>query len=100
MRHEQHIIDAVRRMKGDGVGNAEIAMAVGLTEGSVKSLCKHRRIRRPSSGRLALPLGAVVMDVYRAEASRREVPFDRFMRKLLATIAKDNLFVAILDDGK
>lgn len=98
--HPPKIIAAVRRMKGEGVRNSEIGMAVGLTESSIEALCHQRGIRRPTAGRLELPLGAKLTESFRAEAVKRGMRYEAFMRKLLLTIERDNLFTAILDDGK
>lgn len=87
-------------MKGEGAHNADIAMAVGLTEGSVRSLCHQRGIRRPTSGRLDLAIGARLIEACRAEATRRDMRFERFMRLVIFTIVQDNLFSAIIDDEK
>lgn len=96
--HDPHIIAAVRRMKGERARDAEIAMAVGLTEDSLKWLCHKHRIRRPVTK--TIEIGAGVLDCYRKEATKRGQKLEPFMRKLLQTIATDNLFQAILDDDK
>lgn len=98
MAFEQHIVDAVRRKKDAGVKNAEIAMSVGLTEDQVRGLCHTRGIKKTMSGRIDVSIGTRLMDVYQHEAAIRGMRFDRFMRKVLVTIAKDKLFTAILDD--
>lgn len=98
--HREEVVEAVRRMKGEGVRNHEIAMAVGLTEDTVKNMCHRRGIRKPTSGRLELPLGAKLLAALHLEADRRNVPFPRFMREMLSVVARDNLFSAIFDDGK
>lgn len=98
--HREEIVEAVRRMKGEGVRNNEIAMAVGVTEDTIKNMCHRRGIRKPTSGRLDLPLGAKLLAALHAESDRRGVPFPRFMRGMLSVIARDRLFSAIFDDGK
>lgn len=100
MTHDPHIVDAVRRMKGEGLRNFEISLAVGLSEGSVEWVCTKYGIKRASAARLELPLGAKLMEALHEEARRREVRFDPFMRRMLLLIVQDNLFSAILDDGK
>lgn len=98
--HREEIVETVRRMKGEGVRNHEIAMAVGLTEETIKNMCHRRGIRKPTSGRLDLPLGAKLLAALEVEADRRGIPFQRFMRELLSVVARDKLFSAIFDDGK
>lgn len=98
MAHDPHIIDVVRRMKQTGERDVDIAMSVGLTEDSLKWLCHKHRIRRPRSD--AVSIGRRVTDRCRAEAVKRGMKYEPFMRKLLLTIEKDDLFSAILDDGK
>lgn len=103
--HEPHIVETVRRMKGERRPNAEIAMAVGLTEASLEWLCHKHGIRRSTT--CTFNLSTKLKDVLRAEARRRNMDFEPFMRKLLGTIVQPNpkkphetLFAAILDDGK
>lgn len=98
--HGQHLIDRVRILKGQGRKNRDIGMSVGLTESQVKSLCHHRGLKRPVSGRLEVPVGAKVINALQIEATARGERFDNFIRRLLLTITRDNLYSAIIDDGK
>lgn len=100
MRYTPQVEEAVRRAKHNGVPNKEIAMAMGLTDNQVRGLCRMRRFKRRTSGRLKVPVGQRLMKELHAEAVRRGMAFDPFMRLLLLTIVDDNLFAAILDDGK
>jgi hypothetical protein len=100
MTHSENTIAVVRRMKREGASNAEIAMAIGLTERAIKALCHKRGIIRPLVGALPMPIGGHLYDFYHAEAARRNMKLPRFMRKLLLRIAEDKLITAILDDAK
>lgn len=97
-RHDPHIISVVRRMKGERARDAEIAMAVGMSEDSLKWLCHKHGIKRPSAR--TINISAVVANRYRTEAVRRGVRLDRLLHRVLLTVAKENLFAAIIDDGK
>lgn len=98
MTHSTETVAAVRRMKAEGVRNAEIAASVGLSPRSVEAICERHGIKRPTAGRIDMALGAQLLTAYRNEAVRRGLPFDRFMRRLLLVIAQDNLFSAIIDE--
>jgi hypothetical protein len=101
---DPHIVEKVRRMKGDGARHREIAMTVGMSPSAIGAMCSRRGIRRGwagcSEGRIEMVLGVRLVQAYQKEAERRGIRFDRFMRQMLLTIATDNLFTAILDDGK
>lgn len=98
--HDPHIVESIKRMKQTGVGNAEIAMSVGLTEGAVKALCSKRGIRRRDSHIFSYSVKASIMEAVRAEAHRRDVSIPILMRNLISVVVRDNLFAAIIDDGK
>lgn len=95
-RHDPHIIATVRRMKSERSPDAEIAMAVGLTEDSLKWLCHKHGIRRPSARTIAI--SATVANRYRTEAIRRGVRLDWLLHRVLRNVAKDNIFSAVVDD--
>jgi predicted HicB family RNase H-like nuclease len=98
--HRNELIDAVRRMKAAGLRNTEIADEVDMTLPAITQICHRHGIRRPTAGRLDLPIGAKLLKALETEAGRRGVPLNRFMREMLVIVARDNLFSAILDDGK
>lgn len=96
----EHVIDTISRMKGQSRTNVDIAMATGMTVSSIENICHNYQIKRPSGGRVDIPVGVKLKLQLQQQAELREMPLNRFMRLLLLTIAKDNLFAAILDDKK
>jgi hypothetical protein len=95
--HDPHIVDAVYQLKHEGKCDAEIAAAVGLTEGQVRGLCRKRGLKRPVPNRIDIPVGAEVVAALKIEASARGKRFDAFLRKLLENIVEDKLYAAILE---
>lgn len=102
-------VEAIRRLKATGLKSREIAMSVGLPTRTVEDLCRRHGIRKRIvvDGRLDLPLGIRLVEQLQAEADRRNERLFPFMRQLLLKIVRpdparpqDNLFSAILDDGK
>lgn len=98
MTHPPHIIEVVRRMKGERASNKMIAMSIGETQGAVEWLCHKHNIRRPPSGRIEI--GLATHSAFQAEAVKRGLTTEGLLRKVLRTVAVDNLFAAVLDDGK
>ena len=99
MNYSSELVETVRRLKGARKTNKFIAGAVGLPVESVARLCRYRKIKRPSEGRVEISLGPKLMEVLQAEADRRETRLPTFLRRLLLTISTDKMFDAILDDG-
>ena len=96
--HDPHIIGVIRRMKSERATEFEIAMAVGLPQKTVNWLCYKNKITKPEARRI--PFSGALLKPFREEAALRGVPLDEFVRNILQTIATDNLFSAIIDDGK
>lgn len=99
-KYEAHTVEMMKAMKGTGSTNFEIALALGLTEGQVKSACSARGIKKKFDKNQKVPFPKMLRRKYQAEADRRGQRIDNFMRRLLSAVARDNLFSAILDDGK
>lgn len=98
MSYDPHIVDVVRRKKGEGLRDAEIAMSVGMSEDALKGLCHKHAIRRP--GACSFSMSQKLKDACKTEARRRDMQFEPFMRLLMSKIVQGQLFSAIIDDGK
>lgn len=82
--------EAIFALCADGVTLTEAAKRIGITRDNARSLLRYQRIRRGLCGYVSEGL-------VRA-AYRRGITVDELVARLLATIARDNLADAILDD--
>jgi len=84
----------------DGANREEIAAALGVTVGSLQSMCSHHGIRlnSPSVG-LEARLGAERWAKVKQQADRRGTTAFLLSIKLLAAIVDGDLFMAVLDDN-
>lgn len=110
MRHDPNMIELVRQLKSSGARINDVLRITGLTKGQLNGICMRKNIRRgqplgvveprPTGGRVDLPVGQRLLSMLQAEADRRQQPLTPFVLQLLRRTADDNLFAAILDDGK
>lgn len=98
LTHSEDLLADIRRMKRERLSNKVIARTLGSTEQAIESLCYKHGIKRTSEK--SVSIGAPLILAYQAEARRRGEPFEKFLRKVLRTVAQDNLFTAVLDDDK
>jgi len=94
------LIRDIIRYKHAGRTNAEIALATGIPEQSVKNCCHRRHIRLRDNGRMVFKIAPQLREACNTEAQRRGLTINAFLRQMLAKIVEDKLFNAIFDDGK
>ena len=108
-----------RWMKEEGLGPAEMAARIGCTVGTLRVTCSryHVSLRRPYATRrnrdgpanqgstrpasmaLGLTLSRQIRGELQAQAALLGISELDLAARLLETIAKDDLYRAILDDG-
>jgi hypothetical protein len=97
-------IGLIKAMQNNGLTNREIADALGTTEASVRSrlsqLGLSRNPVRVSVGATRVHFSNYVVERCAPHAIRRDISTADLMRLLMDRIAQDDLFEAILDDGK
>lgn len=86
------------RLRDNGTQNSTIAKAFGVTPAAIS------RVYTRMGGTPALPINAWINEehigTYMAAADERGVQMVELIANLLKLIAKDDLFDAVLDDGK
>jgi hypothetical protein len=97
----------IKALAANGLGSVQIAHAIGSTPASVRNRCSKMKIRlgsRKSSAHNAEP--CIISNVSEASfieldrhARQREISVQILAALLLETIAKDDLFDAVLDDA-
>jgi hypothetical protein len=92
---------AALALSEQGLRNSEIGRRLGIQKHMVGAMIAtgKRSARRPPPERLTILLGLDSMQVLREEAQRRGATAEGLASLVLATVIKDNLFVAVLDDG-
>jgi len=82
-RHTPELVESLRRLKGERNTNPQIAMMLGITEGTVESICYKHGIRK--GGRKA-PVGRpqlIIQTTATPTATETKTPiveaFERFM---------------------
>lgn len=84
--------------------SVEIAEALGLELATVNYLCRKYKIpfgkTNLNQDRLTVSLGESTLSIYAQEADARKTTIRLLACQLLATIAKDNLFNAVLEDKR
>jgi hypothetical protein len=102
--YPKHIVDVIRRMVQSGSSNSEIAIAIGTTERRLQARMSQLGLTRERNARLrnSLPIRVPtkVVKGYMEAAHHRNIEPQNLMRLVLARVAEDNLFAALLDDGK
>ena len=102
--YPKHIIDVIRRMVSSGSSNKEIAMAIGTTERRLQARISQLGITREPDNRLcnsiAIRVPIKVVAGFADAAQCRDIQPQNLVRLVLTRVAEDNLFTAILDDGK
>ena len=98
--YTESAVARMRQMKRDGATAFEVAMALGTTEASVRSRSAQLRIKRVNAGFLAASVGGDVVEIFTNEARRRGMRLSHLVRDVLRRIARENLFGAVIDDGK
>lgn len=93
-------LEILSRMRAEGATSRQMAEAIGSTMNSVRQTLRHNRRKRPQDHKVEFRIGASTKDLLCAEAERRGMKPRTLARKILLTITNDNLFSAILDDGK
>jgi hypothetical protein len=93
-------METILKMKAEGRTSRQIAKVIGSTSDSVRVTLRHRGMVRPRTLRMDFQMGSEIKDIYAKEAERRHMQYRILIRRMLTTIAKDNLFSAILDDGE
>jgi hypothetical protein len=104
----------IPRWLAEGLSSAEIAARIGCTIGSLRVRCSHNRIslRRPRAARptriapsgapgmprLSVALPDSILSIIEARASQRGETGRTLAAALLAKIAEDDLFAAVLDE--
>ncbi len=91
------VMETIKKMRANGISARVIAATIGTTRESLQATLCQKGFTAPLVTRL---LNDEVKRIYLAEAKRRRMRPGQLTKLLLTTIAKDNLFTAVLDDGK
>lgn len=95
----REVLDAIPLWVELGATGADIAAALGTTEGSLYVACSAYKISlRPSSSKLSKALTPAQWSAVQREAARRGVPVWELVAAIVAAVADDNLFAAVLDE--
>jgi hypothetical protein len=105
-----------RWTREERLGPAEIAARVGCTVGTLRVVCSHYHVslRRPSGSdidrnrdlpgthakELRLKLPRQIRGQLQTRAALFKMPETELATRLLETIARDDLYLAVLDDGR
>lgn len=92
-------LEIVRRMKRMGQSGRQIADRLGSTERSVAVMASRIGAKKRYRS-IHTKLTTKTIDRYKQEARRRNQSLYQFLRRVLTTIDRENLFTAIIDDGK
>jgi hypothetical protein len=106
-KYTDDVIAMIKQMLKDGRSNCEIAEVVGTTPNRLtsrlnqlgltrKTLC----VGKPPTWPVNIMVTQDVLVKFSAPAQARDMNAPQLMRAVLARVAADNLFAAILDDGK
>lgn len=82
-----------------GATPQDIAAALGTTENSLQVMCSKYGIslRRVTDTKLRTALTSVQWGVFQVEAARRGTSVWELISRIVATVADDDLFAAVLD---
>lgn len=97
---------SIPKMVADGKKPDEIAFIIGVSESSLRSRCSAAKISlkkpRPSIAiakrRLLIIIDLETMNYLIPHAIRLNVTLDTLAKRLIETIARDNLYNAVIDD--
>jgi len=104
--YTERTIAAVKLMLGDGASHREIALAIGTTEPRLARRLSQLGIRRhpaqpaPDGRTMSVRIPIWLVKKYAPIATARNMKAKHLMCTVLMHVAKDDLFAAILDDGK
>jgi len=102
-KFDQSVLNEIRQLVSEGVSAREIAMKIGTTIGSLRVICSRhgitlRRQRdlesRAPNEVLRIPTETFV--AFQAAAKLRKRPLKDLVSAVLDTVAKENLFEAVL----
>ena len=92
----------IKTMADKGLGAAQIASTIGSTPGSVRVMCSKMKIKigrtRSETPWITCKVSEAGFFELNRYARQREVQLQTLVSRLLETMAKDNLFDAVLDD--
>ena len=94
---------AVLALSRQGHGDRHIAKAIGITTMAVSALrCSARRQALKPLPNAAptrdVPFPTVILDRLAPEAADRGISVDELIRRVVETVAHDNLYEAVLDE--
>jgi hypothetical protein len=104
--YTEHTVKLVKNMLMDGAGYRDIAIAIGTTVPRLSVRLKQLGIQRPrpqpdQDGRtMSVRIPIWLVKKYAPFATSRNMKTRNLMCAVLMRVAEDNLFLAILDDGK
>jgi len=98
-RSPRELASDVKRLKREGFGSRMIGNALGLTPAQVDRIASTLGARKRFV-RFHLRIAVATAQAIRTESVRRGIPYHHLIRKILTTVARENLFSAVLDDDK
>lgn len=92
-------IGIIHRMVYEGKSPGEIAAVIGTTPRSLVARCCQLGIPlRIDESHLSAKVDPACVEAFESEAKKRNMQPTQFLRMILTTIARENLFNAVIDE--